>query len=134
MSNFSADIAKWVAKAKGNTDQAVRNVVTDVATALVDRTPVQTGAARGNWRADAKGFTVRPTGRLDPDGAETVAHITESVGGMKAGDLIYITNSSAYILDLEHGSSKQAPAGMVSVTIAELAAIADQAARKAAGS
>ncbi|TWB22135.1 hypothetical protein FBZ89_104385 [Nitrospirillum amazonense] len=130
--SFDADIAKWVAKAKGNIDKAVREVAVEVATRVVERTPVDTGAARGNWRADARGFTVRPTGRLDPDGADTIAHITEAVGGMKAGDLIYITNSSAYILDLEHGSSKQAPSGMVSVTVQEFAAIAQQAAQKVA--
>lgn len=131
---FSADLSKFVQKAKGNVDQAVRDITVEVAQRLVERTPVESGTARGNWTASIGGFTAAATGNPDKDGADTVAHITEAVAGAKAGDVVFITNTLPYIRELEHGSSKQAPAGMVSVTVAEFTAIADQAARKAGGS
>jgi hypothetical protein len=45
-----------------------------------------------------------------------------------AGKVHYITNNLPYAWRLEHGHSKQAPAGMVGLTVVEFAGIVDKAA------
>lgn len=63
--------------------------------AVQNRTPVDTGHARSGWKIE----------RLEPAPGDIVYHITNSVG---------------YSVYLEFGSSKQAPAGMLRVSLLEL--------------
>lgn len=79
------------------------------------KTPVDTGRARANWFM-AEGA---------PDTSATAAKTPKDYarGDFQANGVpIFITNSLPYIVALEYGHSKQAPAGMVRVTLAEIAA------------
>ncbi len=120
---FSADITAFIKKAQGNADAAVRAVAVEVADRVIDRTPVESGAARGNWTGGIGAPDLAKTGRLDPGGAVTRAAVAAALASAKAGDVLYVTNTLPYILNLEHGSSKQAPTGMVSTTLREAADI-----------
>lgn len=88
---------------------------------IVQKTPVDTGRARGNWD-----LTIGlPSGsadmdRKDPGGGDTIRRGSAALSNLKAFALIYITNNLPYINYLENGSSKQAPVGMVEVTVQEL--------------
>lgn len=90
---------------------------------LVYRTPVDTSTALSNWqvRLDAKnsnfidayvpgnlGYTQAPSAR------ETLDVATRILQGKKPGQTIYLFNNAPYIMDLEHGTSKQAPTGFMS--------------------
>lgn len=110
-------------------NQAVRMLALEALSRIVLRTPVDTGRARGNWNvgvgeADA-GFA---WDQYDAQGQGTIARGQALLEGAPPGQVLYVTNSIAYILPLEHGHSKQAPAGMVAVTLAELQGIAQQVA------
>ena len=87
---------------------------------IVYKTPVDTGRARGNWQVTIDKPAV---GVLVPAIADPVGQ-----GGLMLADLppfttVWITNNVPYIKYLEDGSSKQAPQGMVSVTLGELKAM-----------
>lgn len=87
---------------------------------VVQRTPVDTGRARGGWQVaaianDAAG------GDPDPSGSSTVSAGLSIIDAITIPfGTIVIFNNVEYIVFLEEGSSQQAPQGMVALTIAEL--------------
>lgn len=131
--SFTKDLDAFLAKAQANMDAVLQGTAAEVGKRLVERTPVESGAARGNWTVGINAPNVVETGRTDPGGSETVAAIAEAAKAARDGDSVYITNTSSYIAQLEDGSSTQAPNGMVSVTASEGAAIVEAVARRVAG-
>lgn len=81
------------------------------------------GRFKGNWTVTIGSPSVGETGRIDPSGNETRIAGNVAAGYAKAGDVIYIMNNVPYAQRLEYGWSKQAPAGMVRVTVARFQAI-----------
>ena len=83
------------------------------------------GRSRGNWLLNV-GISDRDYVR-DVSGPHTgEAAITEALAKLEAMDaysVVYITNNVIYVLYLEDGWSKQAPSGMVAVTVEELRAM-----------
>lgn len=101
-------------------NKAIRALALEVVKRIVLRTPVKTGRARGNWNVGVGSPDSAYTDNIDKGGWQTISRGHAIIGGSGEGQIIYITNSLPYILSLEHGWSEQAPAGMVSVTLAEL--------------
>lgn len=95
---------------------------------IVNRTPVKTGAARNNWSMGV-GAKVTATRGPDTDGSEALQDIIAKTAKMGMDKPVYLTNRLAYVERLENGSSKQAPVGMVAVTLAEFPSIFKTAAR-----
>lgn len=134
--SFSVDISRWVAKANGNADKVVRQVVNLAAQGVVMRSPVDTGRFRGNWNYSGTAPDTSTTVVVDPVGAATLASIAAKSAGLKAGGVAYVTNSLPYAQKLEYGLypnppkrptgktvngfSRQAPNGMVRITVAGL--------------
>jgi len=167
--SFSDDIAKFAQKAGSNADKVVKKTVIDIATSLVERSPVGNpemwmslgasyrimnkagtkrlkraklefrnkppegyvgGHFRGNWQL---GIGMMPMGDVegeDKNGGKTINKIMSKIP-QKAASIpaYYITNNLPYGPALEDGHSKQAPAGMVSLTMIEFQGII----RKAVG-
>jgi hypothetical protein len=109
----------------------------DVFGRIVRKTPVDTGRARASWnisvnQADRSlanvqttvkpGTTITKTLQRRSVKAAVTALQNQTLGTfqMKPGDTIWISNNLPYIVKLEEGHSKQAPAGMVAVSIAEV--------------
>ena len=125
---FTAQIGEWVHKAKGNIDLVVRKVALDMFLRVVMKSPVDTGRFKGNWQV---AIGTIPAGVLnveDKSGAATIAKVQAEVLGLKAGQTIYLVNNLVYALPLEYGHSKQAPNGMVRLTIQEFNAFVERAA------
>lgn len=125
---FSADIQKFIDKAKGNLDLVVRKVSLDMFRKVIVKSPVDTGRFKGNWQVAIGSI---PAGTLEIDdkgGTATIAKVTAEALNMKAGDVIYLVNNLPYARALEYGHSKQAPAGMVRITIEEFNAAVNKAA------
>jgi hypothetical protein len=114
-SAFKRQIAGFVKRAEGNMDIVVRKIALDLLTALVKRSPVDTGRFRGNWVVQE---AIVPT---TSDSTEDNAVETGSVeiARFRAGGRLYILNHLPYSIALERGHSQQAPAGMVRITVAE---------------
>lgn len=105
---------------------------------IVRHTPVDTGRARASWNISVNA----PNRSVVSEVKTTVQTGTKITKGlrqrsvkaavnalqnqnlaalqMKEGDEIWISNNLPYIVELEQGHSKQAPAGMVAVSIEEV--------------
>lgn len=129
---FSLDISNWVEKVNARADLVVRMVAMRLFTRIVMMSPVDTGRFRGNWQCEiGKANTHFDWEHYDKDGTRTIARIAQIVNSAKAGDTIYLSNNLAYALPLEYGHSRQAPAGMVRVSIQEMQAFIQQAKQQA---
>ncbi len=90
---------------------------------FVNMTPVDTGRARGNWQVTigSPSLSVHEN-RYDKDGGPTISTGSATIQSLSTLGAIYLTNNLPYILALENGSSqRQAPAGMVQVTLDRVA-------------
>lgn len=132
---FSVDIQKFAQKAKQREIEFVRAFCLLLAERIIERTPVDTGFARANWFASLQGFDgrvlVQVDGQAYPNGS--LAEIALVSAGIQPNMTFYIYNNAPYILPLEHGHSKQAPQGMVKLTVAEAEALARQAYQNVVG-
>lgn len=111
-------------RTRRDTEEMVRKIAERLFENIVRRTPVDTGWARANWVPSINEIDARSPGERPPDG-ETVPEpnpgaIAAVVQQGKIGDVFWLTNAVPYIRALEYGHSKQAPAGMVRVSIAEV--------------
>lgn len=116
--SFESDIRKFVQKTKASMDIVVRKVTMDLSNGLVQLSPVDTGRFRGNWMLGIGAPDTSTITAVDPNGSTTMARISSGVAGVKAGGIVYITNSLPYARRLEYGWSQQAPQGMVRITVA----------------
>ncbi len=123
MGSFTLQLSEFAQKAGAAADEAVKNVALDVYGRVVLRSPVDTGRFRANWRISV--------GSLDLTTSPGVTAKPPILPGKVAGQVIYISNNLPYARTLEYGHSKQAPQGMVRLTVAEFSSIVDKAANEA---
>jgi hypothetical protein len=97
-------------------------IILEAITKIVKRTPVDTGRARANWQLTKSQPSTRVFKKTDPEGDETIAKAMRVLDRMDPYSTFFISNNLDYIEYLEEGSSKQAPYGMVAVTVEELRA------------
>lgn len=142
--NFALDIRRFVSKTKDKQHLIVRKVLLDISTRLVERSPVGNpelwainrnrkpgsklrapagyvgGRFRANWQMAIKGNERTDSlDRVDPSGARTLDQLSYVIGDDPAGEVWIIVNNLPYALPLENGWSKQAPSGMVGLTVVE---------------
>ena len=124
-----------------------RRLTLEALTRIVRRTPVDTGRARGNWQTSVGAPATGVIDEVDPqtaagstrsqklgdfnpakstavtrDVGAVVARGIDALDPLKPFGVTFIANNLVYIEPLENGHSKQAPEGMVAVTLAEIAA------------
>lgn len=132
MSNFEEQIKSWTELQKKKIDAVTRKIVLDVGTSVVLKSPVGDpthwqfkappgyvgGRFRGNWQY---GLTIADgtTETIDPSGQATIGAIFAKVDINASGKHHYLVNRLPYGPRLEHGWSRQAPAGMVQITVVE---------------
>lgn len=139
---FAVDIKKFAEKCGKNADVAVRKVCLDLTSSIILKTPVDTGRARANWQTSIGTPAVGVINYEGDAGSGTQAP-NSSGGSVRAiassldavakatGNIFWITNNLPYIASLEYGLynagpntiggfSKQAPNGMVRISIREL--------------
>lgn len=114
---FILDLEAFARKVELDAGVVRRKVSLDLHAKITRKTPVDTGRARGSWflsdgspRADAQ-----PAGKGGyPVNGEITATFADPFGAS------WIANNLPYIGRLEYGHSKQAPAGMVRISLAEI--------------
>lgn len=116
--DFRRKFNAFVERAKGNQDLVVRKVALDLMTSLVMKSPVDTGRFRGNWQVQYS-LTPRTLELVDRTGAATLASAQMDLSAFSIGRMLYLVNHLPYAVPLEYGHSKQAPAGMVRITVTE---------------
>lgn len=130
--NNMRTLAKRVA---ANTPALQRKTALAIAQALITGTPVLTGRARANWQI---GIGSAPSGTVGPEvptgpgstkaklaqqanaSAVTATAISTAQGAIASGkgEPIHITNNLPYIIPLNDGHSKLAPAGFIELAVA----------------
>jgi len=122
---FNADIGKFVEKLTGDDGMIARfvqKIAFDLFFGIVERTPVDTGRARGNWFLT----TNSPSSAvvyLDAKEKDSVPYPNPpDVSKITGRESVFIVNNLPYIEALEHGHSAQAPTGMVALTMKEIEA------------
>jgi len=110
--NFSALLKRVGDKA----ELVTRKVAIELQTAMILKSPVDTGRFRANW---ACGIGAVNTSIANQPGADAKGQTATALQGWKAGQTIWLTNSLPYARRLEYGWSKQAPSGMVRLSIQE---------------
>ena len=84
------------------------------------------GRFRANWQIGVGSMNATTTEDTDAGGSATLSRIGGAAAGLKPGQVVYVSNSVAYALRLETGWSKQAPAGIVRLTVASMPGIMTQ--------
>lgn len=94
VATFNRALDRFAVKVLRVTAGKVDSVAAELFRRIVEKTPVDTGAARAAWEIEVQGSGVNRTAT--------------------------IRNRLPYALLLEHGSSEQAPHGMVALSVEEM--------------
>ena len=126
---------KFLRTVEDNANRLIRGLALEGMGRLIEKTPVDTGRAKNNWNLatgspDASNL---PEGQYPRGGTVALTRMTGQAGAVKAGDIIYLTNALPYIGPLENGHSRQAPSGMIALTVRELQPLASEIAAKVRG-
>lgn len=125
---FTSDLRKFALNTGTRMDQVVRKICIDLTSDLVRLTPVDTGLARSSWFFGTFRKTDVGADRVK-SGSPSITRSAEFAANLKAGGIFYITNNLPYIMQLEYGSSRQAPGGMARITVDNWQARVDKIAR-----
>ncbi len=117
---FNREIDEFAKSIPNEAITMQRKIVLEALRRLVMKTPVETGRARGGWQATIGSQAKGQIDTLDKDGLETITRGLAALSSLKPYQVVWITNNVDYIEFLETGSSKQAPAGMLVITVEEL--------------
>lgn len=128
MSTFALQLSEFAKRAGRNADLVVQKVATDVLRRVVLRSPVDTGRFRGNWQTTISAPAAGSVAIEDKSGNVAISKGQQALVSFQCGPDIFITNNLPYGRRLEYeGWSKQAPAGMVRITVSEYANIVARA-------
>lgn len=132
--DFADQMGRFIDSYMNRFDLLVRDVTENLFTFIVLRTPVDTGRTRGNYFVSASGAMMTDYDEMnfDPTGTNSISRASDAIKGIKAGGVVRIINNTPYVMDLEFGSSKQAPRGMARLTVAEFQPIVNRAVEKVA--
>ena len=130
---FGKELDAWAKQVDLDHSELTVRFALLIAGKIVARTPYKTGRARASWNVslDKANRKTERKGRKYPEYADPSAASQlvqqEAMGEMRAylsrtgaKPPIYIVNRLRYIPFLERGTSKQAPQGMVKLTLAEM--------------
>lgn len=116
---FKADFAKLLKAAGDKAELVVRRTALELQTRMVGMSPVDSGRFKGNWQSSVGGINTDTSAPADTAGSGAIGRTKAVLEGWKPGQTITLTNSMPYARRLEYGWSKQAPGGMVRVTVLE---------------
>lgn len=129
--SFTVDLQRFAEKCKDKADAAVGNIVVRIAAEVDRRSPVgdatywkhpaPKGYTGGHFRANWQlGIGTMPAGvvlGVDKQGAATQGRIIAAIPSEASGKVYFLTNNAPYAQRLENGWSRQAPAGVVGLTV-----------------
>lgn len=120
---FALEIDKFFTEeVEGQTLLVTQKLGMEALSRVVLRSPVDTGRFRGNWTVSINQPDGSMSDAVDPAGGATIAKGASAITGIREPRIVYVQNNLPYAERLENGWSKQAPAGVVAVTFAELTA------------
>lgn len=131
--NLTGQVSQLAEKARTRAENVLKAAILELFARIVERTPVDTGRARGNWQIDLDAKSGASLLATDKSGRETIARAMAKLDKLdKNSRVVLITNNLAYIKALEYGHSRQAPSGMIRISVAEFKGILARMAKKVA--
>jgi hypothetical protein len=142
---FKLQLAAFAEKTKARANEVVRKVLFEVATSLVYKSPVGDGAYwqspppkgyvggrfRANWQFAEGSIDYTTTETTDASGERSLGAIEALIPATPVGKVFYLTNSLPYAQRIEDGwSHRQAPNGVVRLTVVEWQDFIDKAIRE----
>jgi hypothetical protein len=129
--DFELAVANFIKKAKKNPELVVRQVTIKLYSQIIMASPVDTGRFRMNWQVSnnkpATGVLIAD----DPSGSRAIGRMTAYVTTSEEWENFCFTNNMPYADRLEYGWSRQAPQGMVRITVSRFQRLLNEAAAKA---
>ena len=120
---FNAFIKNFVRASSLSTSQAIRKIAIDLLNRIMMKNPVLTGRSRAGWYVSMSSLG-GPWTDLGNDSASIAKGKKEGkfVNKLNAqlNKYVILINGVYYSIYLEHGTSSQAPAGMVRVSMREM--------------
>lgn len=128
--DFALDLNKFVEKAGEAANAVISKICLDLTSSIILKTPVDTGRARANWQTGVNQAPSNEVSATDQSGSATISAAMRDTQNAP-GNVFYLTNNLPYIASLEFGLyrpgpktvggfSKQAPSGMVRISINEI--------------
>lgn len=141
--SFTLDMKKFTDKANKNIDLVIGKVIIDVSNEVIKRSPVGDasywvspapagyvgGRFRGNWDYGIGSAPSAEFDVIDSTGSISNDRIKTKLRKDNAGKIHYIVNNLAYAQRIEDGWSRQAPQGIVKLTVIKWQSIVDNAAQ-----
>ena len=110
---FTRDLTSFGAGIEEEVSVVKRKAALRVLTGVTLATPVDTGRARGNWTVSVATPGSILSENKDRSGGATIARGSTVISRALPRDTIFITNRLPYVISLNDGSSRQAPAKFV---------------------
>ena len=134
--NFAASVDDWTRATEQRMLAVFRESTQRVASIAANGVPVDTGFARASVRASLDEMPSIDGGAKGERGkgySADFGNITLTIAGAQLGQTIYVGWTASYILALEYGHSKQAPAGFVRLAAAQWQQIVNGVVQEAQG-
>lgn len=119
---FTLQLNKEIADTEEKIEDAIALIALDSLRGVVMKSPVDTGRFRGNWIVSKNAANTTFSQVTDKNGGQTITKGSGVIDTFKmnADSRIIIQNNLPYANRLENGWSKQAPNGMVALTVVEM--------------
>jgi len=119
--SFSIDLSRFKVKSEQQMKTVIQKITMEAFERVVLKTPVDTGRARASWSPSIGAPTTASyPERMDKSGGVSIAAAQRAAFDWNCIGSIFLCNNLPYVGALEYGHSKQAPAGMVRVTLSEI--------------
>jgi len=133
--DFASALLALADYAEASVETVIRKACIDLYKMIVERTPIDTGRAKASWslgidrgedKAENEGYSFNEINSIIQDNVSEFKFTVHD-------DHVTIYNNLEYIENLENGTSKQAPSGMVSISLTEFTAFFNKALQKLEG-
>lgn len=110
-------IADFIREFNAEKDFIMQEATTRVSNAIVRFSPVDEGEYVADWDVKIGGWPADSNPPNDPKKTKTRARLKDIIKDVKYGDAVFFENDDAAAIRLEFGYSKQAPQGVVRLTV-----------------
>lgn len=124
-------VAEFFRLFKLENDQIFRDATQRVSNAIVRFSPVDEGEYVADWDVKVGGWPSDTDPPPDPGRRKTRARLKAIIAEAKYGDAVFFENNDGAAIPLEYGYSKQAPQGVVRLTVRKWRGFVRGAARAA---
>ena len=121
MTTFALNLAKQIEAAKEHAELIAKKTMIELFNRVIQKSPVDTGRFRANWNCSIGSPDLSTSQEIDPSGSGAISKATSTVVSYTLnGKSVFLTNNLPYAERLENGWSKQAPNGMVRLSVMEI--------------